>query len=92
MVDYLAREALGPLVEGKSPEAIERLRIIDIACGSGHFLVGAARYLGPKLYDAYRRQHSADPPPSFHPDRALSAQVRARWEAEGADWCRRRIV
>lgn len=92
MVDYLAREALAPLVEGKNPEAIERLRIIDIACGSGHFLVGAARYLGPKLYDAYRRAHSSDPPASFHPDRALSAQVRARWEAEGADWCRRRIV
>ena len=92
MVDYLAREALAPLVEGKSPEAIERLRIIDIACGSGHFLVGAARYLGPKLYDAYHRERSADPPPSFHPDRALSAQVRARWETEGADWCRRRIV
>lgn len=92
MVDDLVRIALGPLANGKSVPEIERLRIIDIACGSGHFLVGAARFLAPKLLDAYRRESGANPPADFHPDRALSAEVRARWEAEGLDWCRRRIV
>jgi Eco57I restriction-modification methylase len=92
MVDDLVRYALGPLVEGRDAADIERLRVIDIACGSGHFLVGAARFLGPKLFDAYRRQQGPNPPPEFHPDRPLSGEVRTRWEAEGQDWCRRRIV
>jgi hypothetical protein len=92
MVVDLARHALGPLVEGRSAAEIERLRVIDIACGSGHFLVGAARFLGPRLFEAYRRERGGSPPPEFHPDRALSANVITRWEAEGQEWCRRRIV
>ena len=92
MVDDLARHALGPLTEGRSAADIERLRIIDLACGSGHFLVGAARFLGPKLLDAYRRDHGPNPPSDFHPDRALSAEVKTRWEADGPDWCRRRVI
>ncbi len=92
MVDDLARHALRPLVEGRGAAEIERLRVIDIACGSGHFLVGAARFLGARLLEAYRREHGGNPPPDFHADRALSGEVRARWDAEGQDWCRRRIV
>lgn len=92
MVDYLVREALGPLVRGKTAAEIERLRVIDIACGSGHFLVGAARFLGRELLAAYRRERGGDPPPEFHPQRALTNDVRARWEAEGEAWCKRRIV
>jgi hypothetical protein len=92
MVDDLARHALAPLTDGRGVAEIERLRIIDIACGSGHFLVGAARFLGAKLLDAYRREHGANPPADFHPDRALSAEVKARWEADGSDWCRRRVI
>ncbi len=92
MVDDLARHALGPLAEERSVAEIERLRIIDLACGSGHFLVGAARFLGPKLFDAYHREHDANPPPDFHPDRSLNAEIKVRWEADGPDWCRRRVI
>ncbi|MBI4529872.1 MAG: type I restriction endonuclease subunit M [Deltaproteobacteria bacterium] len=92
IVDYLVREALAPLVEGKSAAEIERLRVIDLACGSAHFLVGAARFLGGRLFEAYRREGNGDPPPAFYPDRKLSAEVRARWEEEGPAWCKRRIV
>jgi len=92
MVDDLARHALGPIVEGRSASEIERLRVIDIACGSGHFLVGAARFLGPKLFEAYRRENGGNPPTDFHPDRSLSGEVKTRWDSEGQDWCRRRIV
>lgn len=92
MVDDLARHALGPLVAGRDAAGIERLRVIDIACGSGHFLVGAARFLAPALLAAYRRERGGEPPAEFHPDRALSAEVRTRWEAEGLDWCRRRVI
>lgn len=92
IVDYLVREALAPLVAGKSAAEIERLRVIDLACGSAHFLVGAARFLGQRLFEAYRREGQGDPPPAFYPDRTLSAEVRARWEDEGPVWCKRRIV
>ncbi|MDQ3564937.1 MAG: N-6 DNA methylase [Pseudomonadota bacterium] len=92
MVDYLVREALGPLVERRRPAEIERLRVIDIACGSGHFLVGAARFLGAKLFEAHQREQAGQPPTEFHPDRALTLEVKARWETEGQAWCKRRIV
>lgn len=92
IVDYLVREALGPLVQGKSAAEIEKLRVIDLACGSAHFLVGAARFLGRHLFEAYRHEGEGDPPPAFHPDRTLSAEVRRRWEEEGHPWCKRRIV
>jgi hypothetical protein len=92
IVDYLVREALGPLVHSKSAAGIEKLRVIDLACGSAHFLVGAARFLGSHLFEAYRRERNGDPPPAFYPDRTLSAEVRRRWEEEGPAWCKRRIV
>jgi hypothetical protein len=92
IVDYLVREALTPLVAGKSAAEIERLRVMDLACGSAHFLVGAARFLGARLFEAYRRERQGDPPPAFYPDRTLSAEVRRRWEDEGLAWCKRRIV
>jgi hypothetical protein len=92
IVDYLVRESLGPPSEGKTAAEIEALRIIDLACGSAHFLVGAARFLGPRLLDAYKRESQGDPPTAFHPDKPLSAEVRKHWEEEGAAWCKRRIV
>lgn len=92
MVEYLVRESLAPLVQEKTAAQIERLRVIDIACGSAHFLVGAARFLGRELHAAYRRELQGRPPPAFHPQRTLNATVRERWDAEGEAWCKRRIV
>lgn len=92
IVDYLVRESLAPLVAGKTVAKIEKLRVIDLACGSAHFLVGAARFLGHALYEAYRNELGRDPPSAFHPDCAFDAKVRSRWEAEGHEWCKRRIV
>jgi hypothetical protein len=92
IVDYLVRESLGPLSEGKTAAQIEALRVIDLACGSAHFLVGAARFLGPRLFEAYQREGGGVPPAAFHPDRASAAEVRRRWEEEGPAWCKRRIV
>ncbi|MBA5866431.1 MAG: N-6 DNA methylase [Nitrospira sp. CR1.3] len=92
IVDYLVREALGPFVQSKSAVAIEQLRVIDLACGSAHFLVGAARFLATHLFEAYRHECDGNPPVVFYPDRTLSAEVRRRWEEEGPAWCKRRIV
>lgn len=55
-VEFLVREALDPLAQGKSSKEILSLRVLDPAMGSAHFLVGACRRLGEHLRDAYRRE------------------------------------
>jgi hypothetical protein len=45
LTDYLVRRTLHPLVEGRSAREILSLRILDLAMGSGAFLVSACRYL-----------------------------------------------
>jgi hypothetical protein len=92
IVGYLVRKALEGLIAGKGSTGIEELKIIDPACGSAHFLVGAARYLGRKLFEAYRFEFDQNPPPDFYPGRNLGETVRAEWERDGEAWCKRRIV
>jgi hypothetical protein len=51
IVDYIVQQTVGRLVEGKTPRQlagsarIAPLRILDPACGSGSFLLGAYQYL-----------------------------------------------
>ena len=45
IVDYIVRQTIGPLLEGKGPKQAVTLRILDPACGSGSFLIGAYQYL-----------------------------------------------
>jgi len=45
IVDYIVRQTVGRLVEDKTPRQISKLRILDGACGSGSFLLGAYQYL-----------------------------------------------
>ena len=55
-VNFLVREALEPLSEGRSPREILALKVVDPAMGSAHFLVGACRRLAEHLLAAYRRE------------------------------------
>jgi type I restriction-modification system DNA methylase subunit len=45
IVDYIVKNTVGKVIEGKSPKQIEKIRILDPACGSGSFLIGAFQYL-----------------------------------------------
>lgn len=45
IVNYIVENTVGKLIEGKSPRQIAKLKIIDIACGSGSFLLGAFQKL-----------------------------------------------
>jgi len=45
IVDYIVRQTVGQFIEGKTPRQIGKLRILDPACGSGSFLLGAYQYL-----------------------------------------------
>jgi hypothetical protein len=100
LVQDLARHALGPLTERKRPEEIERLRVLDPACGSAHFLVEAMRFLGQALHRAYVEACGGKPPPHFRPTKELGWDDR--WQVSDADarasnsearaWCKRRIA
>jgi hypothetical protein len=57
IVDYIVKNTVGKIIEGKSPKQIARLRILDPACGSGSFLIGAFQC----LIDYHVRYLSAHP-------------------------------
>lgn len=58
IVDYIVKHTVGKLVEGGTPEKVAKLRILDPACGSGSFLLGAYQY----LLDWHRDWYSANEP------------------------------
>ncbi|MCC6550722.1 MAG: N-6 DNA methylase [Ignavibacteriaceae bacterium] len=45
IVDYIVKNTVGKLVEGKTPEQVSDIKIVDPACGSGSFLLGAYQFL-----------------------------------------------
>jgi len=45
VVDYIVQTTVGQLLEGKTPKQAAKLKILDPACGSGSFLIGAYEYL-----------------------------------------------
>jgi hypothetical protein len=45
IVDYIVKNTVGKLLEGRTPVEVASLRILDPACGSGSFLIGAYQYL-----------------------------------------------
>jgi hypothetical protein len=59
-VRVLVEETLRPQVDERSPKddpkprEVLKLKGLDPAMGSGHFLVGACRYLGERLYESCR--------------------------------------
>jgi len=55
IVDYIVEHTVGKLVEGKKPKDVSRLRVLDPACGSGSFLLGAYQYLLDWYLDAHTK-------------------------------------
>ncbi|HLO17804.1 MAG TPA: TaqI-like C-terminal specificity domain-containing protein [Anaerolineales bacterium] len=45
IVDYIVQNTVGKLLEGKTPRDVAKLKILDPACGSGTFPLGAYQYL-----------------------------------------------
>ncbi|MDR3197700.1 MAG: N-6 DNA methylase [Planctomycetaceae bacterium] len=45
IVDYIVKNTVGQLVEGKNPKDVAKIKIVDPACGSGSFLLGAYQFL-----------------------------------------------
>jgi type I restriction-modification system DNA methylase subunit len=45
IVDYIVKQTVGKVIDGKSPRQLESVRVLDMACGSGSFLLGAYQFL-----------------------------------------------
>ncbi|KXK38737.1 MAG: N-6 DNA methylase [Saprospiraceae bacterium] len=45
IVDYIVKNTIGTQIQNKTPKEVAELKIVDPACGSGSFLIGAYQYL-----------------------------------------------
>ncbi|GHT13827.1 hypothetical protein FACS1894170_10220 [Planctomycetales bacterium] len=45
IVNYIVENTVGKLLAGKTPKAAEKIKVVDPACGSGSFLLGAYQFL-----------------------------------------------
>ena len=80
VVDYIVRQTVGKLVEGKRPGpagGVSKLRILDPACGSGSFLLGAYQF----LLDWHRDQYLAD-----GAERWASGRTPRIFQSRHGDW------
>jgi len=81
IVDYIVEHTVGKLLEGKTPKEASKIKIVDPACGSGSFLLGAYQY----LLDWHRNYYAQHLPPSkglrtdpLMPDGHLSIDEKKR--------------
>src|SRR5438445_4164 len=59
IVEYIVQQTVGKLLEGKTPRQAAKLRILDPACGSGSFLLGAYEFLLQWHLDFYMKNEPA---------------------------------
>ena len=57
IVDYIVKNTVGKLCENKTPADVRELRILDPACGSGSFLLGAYQFLMDWHLAYYKSEH-----------------------------------
>lgn len=97
IVEYIVKNTVGKLLEGKTPYDVAArtptwkpaksgrpLSVLDPACGSGSFLIGAYQY----LLDWYRDWFVADDP-ARHKDRVYQSK-KGQWRLSTAE--RKRIL
>ncbi|MBC8458461.1 MAG: N-6 DNA methylase, partial [Deltaproteobacteria bacterium] len=80
IVDYIVKQTVGKLIEGKKPgprSAVSKLKILDPACGSGSFLLGAYQF----LLDWHRDEYIKDDPKKW----ATGGKPRL-YQSPGGDW------
>jgi type I restriction-modification system DNA methylase subunit len=55
VVDYIVKNTIGKQIENKTPREISNFKIVDPACGSGSFLLGAYQFLLDYHIDYYSK-------------------------------------
>ena len=88
IVDYIVKNTVGKLLEGKTPKTAEKLRILDPACGSGSFLIGAYQYLLDWHRDVYIEDGAERHAKGKNPK--LYQRIRNEWRLTTAE--RKRIL
>jgi len=74
---YIVKNTVGKLLEGKTPKTVEKLRILDPACGSGSFLLGAYQC----LLDWHLQWYSANDPEKY-----AKAKKPILYSGQGCAW------
>ncbi|MGD0806261.1 MAG: N-6 DNA methylase, partial [Anaerolineales bacterium] len=74
IVEYIVKNTVGKQVEGKSPAELLGFRVLDPACGSGSFLLGAYTY----LLDYYRNWYSTHEPGKNK--KSVTQQADGSWQ------------
>ncbi len=77
IVEYIVKNTVGKLLEGKTPKKAESLRILDPACGSGSFLLGAYQY----LLDWHLKWYSEN-----DPEKHAKAKRPILYKGQGGAW------
>jgi type I restriction-modification system DNA methylase subunit/predicted type IV restriction endonuclease len=77
IVDYIVKNTVGKLLEGKTPKQAAALRILDPACGSGSFLIGAYQY----LLDWHRDWYTKNDPAKW-----LSGKIPSIYKARAGEY------
>jgi predicted type IV restriction endonuclease len=77
IVEYIVKNTVGKLLDGKTPKKAESMRILDPACGSGSFLLGAYQY----LLDWHLKYYNANNPEKFARDKKP-----ALYQGQGNAW------
>jgi hypothetical protein len=76
-VEYIVKNTVGRLLDGKTPRQAAKLRILDPACGSGSFLISAYQY----LLDWHRDWYVADDPKKW-----ATGKSPVLYQGMGGDW------
>ena len=88
IVNYIIRQTIAPLINGKIPKQIATLRVLDPSCGSGSFLISAYQF----LLDWYYHWYSTNTPEKWAKGKnpPLVARSRGGWALNTSE--RKRIL
>ena len=73
IVDYIVHNTVGKLLEGKTPKQASKLHILDPACGSGSFLLGAYQFIMNWHRDGYLKD-------------GADKHRKELYQTQGGDW------
>jgi hypothetical protein len=76
IVDYIVTNTIGKLCANKTPKDVAEIKIVDPACGSGSFLLGAYQYLLDWHKDYYLQYPSKKNP--ITPDGNLTTKEKKK--------------
>ncbi len=77
IVDYIVRNTAGKLLDGKKPGNVKNMTILDPACGSGSFLIGAYQF----LLDWHLNQYVSD-----NPEKKAKGKKPVLYQTDKGEW------